>query len=121
MDGRSAFEKQYGRKLNTLNSTMIEKCIRQKEPQIAIEPEHFSEEADSTIRVRERVRRTKQKGSFRKFKGKVLHKSENTLTVLPNSGKEVTISKMLLTRSVHNAAKQQATIGQKTKKEKSKL
>ena len=33
---------------------MIEKCILDQDPQIEIEPEDFSEEADSTILVREK-------------------------------------------------------------------
>ena len=45
---------------------MIKKCILEKDPQIGIEPEDFSEEADSTILVRERVRGTKLESAFKK-------------------------------------------------------
>ena len=58
IDGKSAFEKHMGRKPNTLISAMIGKCILDKDPRIEIEPDDFSEEADSTILVRERVRGT---------------------------------------------------------------
>ena len=50
--GKSAFEKQNGRKPNTLKSRMIEKCILEKDPKINLEPEDFSDEADSTIFIR---------------------------------------------------------------------
>ena len=50
---------------------MIEKCILEQDPQIEIEPEDFSEEADSTILVRERVRGTKLECTFKKVKGKL--------------------------------------------------
>ena len=32
VNGKSAFEKQNGRKPNTLNSAMVEKCILEKDP-----------------------------------------------------------------------------------------
>ena len=57
-DGKSAFERQLGRKPNTLKSVMVEKCLLERDPLIEIEPEDFSQ-ADSTILVRERMRGTK--------------------------------------------------------------
>ena len=51
---------------------MIEKCILDQDPGIEIEPEDFSEEADSTILVRERVRGTKLEGAFKKVKGQTV-------------------------------------------------
>ena len=54
-DEKSAFEKQNGRNPITLKSRKIEKCILEQDPKIEIEPEDFSDEADSTILVRERV------------------------------------------------------------------
>ena len=86
-DGKSAFEKHMGRKPNTLKSAMIEKCILDKDPRIDIEPEDFSEEADSTILVRERVRGTKLEGAFKKVKGNIVDESQNTLKNLPKTGK----------------------------------
>ena len=58
-DGKSAFEKQNGRKPNTLKSRMNENCYLEKDPKINLEPEDFSDEADFTILIRERVRGTK--------------------------------------------------------------
>ena len=58
-DGKSAFVRQNGRNPKTLKSRMIEKCILEGDPKIEIEPEDFSDEVDSTILIRERVRGTK--------------------------------------------------------------
>ena len=92
-DGKSAFEKQNGRKPNTEKSRMIEKCILEQDPQIEIEPEDFSEEADPTILVRERVRGTKLEGAFKKVKGKIVGESSHAITVLPKTGHQVIYSK----------------------------
>ena len=54
---------------------MIGKCISDKDPRI--EPEDFSEEADSTILVRERVRGTKLEGAFKKVKSNIINETEN--------------------------------------------
>ena len=62
--GKSAFEKQNRRKPNTEKLRMIEKCVLDQDPKIEIKPEDFSEEADSTILVREGVRGTKLEGAF---------------------------------------------------------
>ena len=91
-DGKSAFEKHVGRKPKTLKSTMIRKRILDKDPLIEIEPADFSEEADSTILVRERVRGTKLEGAFKKVKGNIVNETENTLTFLPKTGKSYTVS-----------------------------
>ena len=52
VDNTSASERQMGRKPNTLKSAMIRQCFLEKDPQLQIEPEDFSEEVDSTILVR---------------------------------------------------------------------
>ena len=93
VDGKSAFEKHMGRKPNTLKSAMIGKCILDKDPKKEIEPEDFSEETDSTILVRERVRGTKLKGAFKKVKGNIINETESTLKTLPKTGKTITVSK----------------------------
>ena len=92
-DGKSAFEKQTGKKPNTLKAAMIQKCILEKDPLTEIELADFSNEADSTILVRERMRGTTLEGAFRKGEGKVVGQSEHTVSVLPKSGKVVTMSK----------------------------
>ena len=91
-DNKSAFEKQMGRTPNTIKSAMI-KCILEEDPKLQIEPEDFSEEADSTILVRERVRGTKLEGNFKKMKGRVTAESEHTITVQPKAGKPIPLSK----------------------------
>ena len=72
---------------------MIRKCFLEKDPQLQIEPEDFSEEADSKILVRERVKGTKLEGNFKKIKGQIFNQSESTITVLPKSGKQTIYSK----------------------------
>ena len=103
-DGKSAFEKPNGRKLNTQKSRMIENCILDQDPRIEIKPEDFSEEADSTVLVRERVRGTKLEGAFNKVKDQVVGQSTNTVTILRKTGKQVVYSKRDVAISVNNAS-----------------
>ena len=70
---------------------MIEKCILEKDRKINLEPEDFSDEADSTILIRERVRGTKLEGSFKRVKGKIVGQSGHTITVLPKGQKGETV------------------------------
>ena len=111
VDNTSAYERQMGRKPNTLKSAMIRKCFLEKDPQLQIEPEDFSEEADSTILVRERVKGTKLEGNFKKIKGQVINQSEHTITVLSKVGKKTTYSKRdvaKLGQSTNSAKKESA-------------
>ena len=73
---------------------MIEKFILDRDPLIEIEPEDFSDEADSTILIRERVRGTTLEGAFKKVRGNIVKETGNTLTILPRCGKSKIISKM---------------------------
>ena len=50
--------------------------MKEKDPQLQIEPEDFSKEADSTILVRERVKGTKLQGNFEKIKGQIINQPE---------------------------------------------
>ena len=59
---------------------MIQKGILEKAPLIAIETEDFSDKADSTILVRDRMCRTKLEGAYRKVKGKVVGQSEHKVS-----------------------------------------
>ena len=70
---------------------MIENCILEKDPKIILEPENFSDEADSTILIRERVRGTKLEGSFKRVKGKIVGQSGHTIRVLPKGQKGVSV------------------------------
>ena len=103
-DGKSALEEQNGRKPNTEKSRMIEKCILDQDPRIEIEPEDFSEEADSTILVRERVRGTKLEGAFKKIKGQIVGESAHTITILPKTGKQVVYSKRDVATGISKAS-----------------
>ena len=66
---------------------MVEKYLLERDPLIEIELEGFSE-ADSTILVCERLR-----GTTLEVKGAVVGQSENTISILPKTGKKVTYSK----------------------------
>ena len=82
---------------------MIRKCFLEKDPQLQIEPEDFSEEADSSILVRERVKGTKLEGNFKKVKGQRVSQSENTITILPKSGKQTIYSKRVVAKMGQDA------------------
>ena len=86
-DGKSSFVEQTARFLNTLKSAMIRKYLLEKDPIINIKSEYFSEEADSTILVRGRVRGRKLGGAFEKVRRQVTGQAKNTITVLPKGGK----------------------------------
>ena len=117
VDNTSAYERQRGRKPNTLKSAMIRKCFLEKDPQLQIEPEDFSEEAVSTILVRERVKGTKLEGNFKKIKGQVINQSEHRITVLPKVGKKTTYSK----RDVAKMGQSANSAKKETAKKKSKI
>ena len=89
------------KKSNTEKSRIFEKCILNKDAQIEIEPEDFSEETDSAILVRERVRRTKLEGAFKKVKGRNVGQSSHTITVLPSAGKKTVYSKRDVVNTVN--------------------
>ena len=92
---------------------MIEKCVLDQDPKIEIEPEDFSEEADSTILVRERVRGTKLEGAFKKVKGQIVGESTHTITILPKTGKQVVYSKRNVATSVNKARDSKAASSSK--------
>ena len=90
-DGKWAFVRQNGQEPKTLEKQMIEKCNLEQDPKIEIEPEDFSEQADSTTLVRERVRGTKLERAFKMLRGKVVNESGQTITVLPKGSKSTTV------------------------------
>ena len=110
IDGKSAIERKNGRKPNTEKSSIIEKCFLDKDPQIKIEPKDFSEEADSTILVRERVRGTKLEGAFKKVKGQIVGQSNHTITVLPSTGKQTVYSKRDVANTVNSPINNEGAI-----------
>ena len=109
-DGKSVMERHNGRKPNTEKSRIIEKCILDKDPQIEIEPEGLSEEADSTIPVRERVRGMKLEGAFKKVKGQIVGQSSHTITVLPSTGKKTVCSKRDVANTVYRPINNEGAI-----------
>ena len=83
---------------------MIEKCILDRDPGIEIEPEDFSEEADSTILVRERVRGMTLEGAFKKVKGQIVGESSHKVTILPKTGRQVVFSKRDVATNAYKAS-----------------
>ena len=96
---------------------MIKQCILENDPQLQIEPQDFSEEAYLNILVRERVKSTKLGGNYKRIKGKNAGQGENTITMLPKSGKPVTISKQDVSQQMRQGpAKEKKQKSQKFKK-----
>ena len=56
-------------------------------------PADFSEEVDSIILVRERVRGSNLEGAYKKKKGKIIGEASPTISILPKKGKTVIYSK----------------------------
>ena len=95
-DGKSPFEKLYGRQPNTVKSNVIEriKNVSETESKVTFSPSDFEEEIDSTILVRERTKGSKLEGQYKRKAGKVIKETEHTITFLPKkSKKEMILSK----------------------------
>ena len=95
-DGKSPFEKLYGREPNTVKSNIINKIknVSENDPKVEFTQSDFEEEVDSTILVRERTKGSKLKGQYKRKTGKVIKESAHTITFLPkNSEKEVVYAK----------------------------
>ena len=73
-DGKSPFEKHYGRELNTVQTNIVselvnnEKGVLEQDPKVSFEKFDFEKEVDSTILVRERARGSKLESAFQKRK-----------------------------------------------------
>ena len=95
-DGKSAFEKLYGREPNTVKSNRINKIknVSENDPKDEFTQTDFEEEIDSTILARERTKGSKLEGQCKRKTGKVIKESAHTITFLPkNSKKEVVYAK----------------------------
>ena len=95
-DGKSPFEKLYGREPNTVKSNIINKIknVSENDPKVEFTQSDFEEEVDSTILVRERTKGSKLEGQYKRKTGKVIKESAHTITFLPkNSKKEVVYAK----------------------------
>ena len=93
-DGKSPFEKHYGRELNTVQTNIVselvnnEKGVLEQDPKVSFEKFDFEKEVDSTILVRERARGSKLESAFQKRR--ILDETELTLTFLPEGKKKAT-------------------------------
>ena len=67
--------------------------FKERDPNLQIEEENFSPDVDSTVLILERTRGSKLEGTFAKRKAKIVSESKHTITILPNKGRMVTLSK----------------------------
>ena len=83
-DGKSPFEKLYGRKPNTVKSNIVDKIkgVSEVDPDLKFSTSDFEEEVDSAIMVRERTRGSKLEIQFRKRAGKIVKETAHTITFL---------------------------------------
>ena len=89
-DGKSPFEKLYGREPNTVRSNIINKIknVSENDPKVEFTQSDFEEEVDSTILVRERTKGPKLEGQYKRKAGKVIEESPHTITFLPKNSKK---------------------------------
>ena len=89
-DGSSPFEKQRGRRPNTVKSNLVSKllAISEQDPNLEFEQSDFQDDLDSTVLVRERARGSKLQGCFDKRAGRKFKETTNTVTMLPESSKK---------------------------------
>ena len=116
-DGKSPFEKLYGRQSNTVKSNVVEriKNVSETEPKVTFNPSDFEEEIDSIL-VRERTKGSKLEGQYKKKAGKVIKETEHTITFLPKkSKKEVILSKKDVAKDT--AEKEKAGTSRHTERE----
>ena len=95
-DGKSPFEKLYGRKPNTVKSNIVDKIkgVSEVDPGLKFSKSDFEEEVDSAIMVRERRRGSKLESQFRRRAGKIVKETAHIITFLPKDGKkEIVYSK----------------------------
>ena len=92
-DGKSPFEKLYGRKPNTVKSNVVERVIfvLETESKLAFSVSDFEEEVDTAILVRERTKGSKLEGPYKRKVGKALKKTAHTITFLPKKSKKAVV------------------------------
>ena len=68
-DGKSPFERLYGREPNTVKSNIINKIknVSENDPKVEFTQSDFEEEVDSAILVRERTKGSKLEGQYKKI------------------------------------------------------
>ena len=104
-DGKSAFERHKKQKPNTPKTAMVNEFISERDPNLQIEEEDFRPDVDSTVLIRERTCGSKLEGTFAKRKAKIVSESKHTITILPNKGRMVTLSKRDVALKTNKAAK----------------
>ena len=97
-DGKSPFERHMGREPNTVKSLIVDELKSTKlsvsdpaEPRINLK--EMPAEGSSEIWIRNRVKKGKLDGLFRKKSGVIGARSGHTLSFLPKRGKEMLLSK----------------------------
>ena len=81
-EGSSAIERHMRRTPNTPKTAIIKKFISEADPKIDLRSTDFSEEMDSTILVRERVRVSKVDGLFKRKNGVITAETGHTISIL---------------------------------------
>ena len=103
-DGKSPFERHTGRKPNTVTSIIVKlyKELNNLGYDKSVELdrlEDFPRDDDSMIFVRERQRKGKLAGLFKKRRGRVTKETEHTVQFAPEGKAEVTLSKREVARA----------------------
>ena len=121
-DGKSPFEKQFGREPNTVKSNIVSELVEnskgvlEQDSKVTFSTSDFEEEIDSTILVRERTRGSKLEPTFTKKRGRILEETDHTISFLPQGKKKAT---KLAKRDVARANNPPEEGGQMKKIEKS--
>ena len=95
-DGKSPFEKQFGREPNTVKSNIVSELVEnskgflERDSKVTFSTSDFEEEIDSTILVRERTRGSKLEPTFTKKRGRILEETDHTISFLPQGKKKAT-------------------------------
>ena len=95
-DGKSPFEKQFGREPNTVKSNIVSELVEnskgvlEQDSKVTFATSDFEEEIDSTILVRERTRGSKLEPTFTKKRGRILEETDHTISFLPQGKKKAT-------------------------------
>ena len=78
-------------------AAMVNEFVSEKDPKLHIEDD-FSPEVDSTGLIGEHTKGSKLEVTFAKKRGKIMNYSRNTITILPNKGKEIILLKRVVAR-----------------------
>ena len=110
-DGKSSFERHTGRKPNTVTSIIVKlyKELNSLEFDRTVDLEkleEFPRDDDSTIFVRNRQRKGKLAGLFKKRRGKITGETTHTIKFVPaEKSNEIVLSKREVARGERKARK----------------